>query len=55
MHLSNELPWLTNVGFRDVDIVWKDQGFAVFTARRPAALDFDFARPGADEDDRNDG
>ena len=55
MGLGNELPWLGNIGFRDVDIVWKDQGFAVFTARRPAAVDFDFARSRGDEDGRNDG
>jgi tRNA (cmo5U34)-methyltransferase len=38
--LANELPWLTTVGFRDVDVHYKNLDFAVYGGRRPSAVDF---------------
>ncbi len=38
--LSNELPWLGTVGFRDIDIHYKNLDYAVFGGRRPTAVDF---------------
>ena len=38
--LSNELPWLGTVGFRDVDIHYKNLDYAVFGGRRQSAVDF---------------
>ena len=40
MWLTNELPWLASVGFRDVDVHYKNLGFAVFGGRRPVASEF---------------
>jgi tRNA (cmo5U34)-methyltransferase len=34
--LSDQFEWLTEVGFEDVDCLFKDRGFAVIFARRPA-------------------
>jgi tRNA (cmo5U34)-methyltransferase len=37
LFLTNELPWLATIGFRDVDIHYKNLEYGVFGARRPAA------------------
>ena len=34
--LSVQLDWLREIGFEDVDCLFKDHGFAVFCGRRPA-------------------
>jgi len=33
--LSVQLGWLKGIGFSDVDVVYKNRSFAVFTGRRP--------------------
>ena len=38
--LANELPWLGTVGFRDIDIHYKNLDYAVYGGRRPTAVDF---------------
>lgn len=48
--LSNELPWLVSIGFRDVDIHYKNIDYGVYGGRRPAAADFHFGE-GSDEDE----
>ena len=40
MWIGNEITWLDRIGFRDVDIFWKDDGFALIGARKPVAVDF---------------
>jgi tRNA (cmo5U34)-methyltransferase len=37
IYLNNDLAWLATVGFRDVDIFYKNMRYAVFGARRPVA------------------
>ncbi|HXC80007.1 MAG TPA: hypothetical protein VNU19_23500 [Candidatus Acidoferrum sp.] len=32
--LVDQLTWLTTIGFRDVDVVWKYYNFAVYGGRR---------------------
>jgi tRNA (cmo5U34)-methyltransferase len=34
--LSDQFEWLSQAGFEDVDCLFKDRGFAVIFARRPA-------------------
>lgn len=40
MFLSVELPWLATVGFRDVDVHYKNLEYGVYGARRPPAGDY---------------
>ncbi|MBM3508078.1 MAG: class I SAM-dependent methyltransferase [Alphaproteobacteria bacterium] len=50
--LANELPWLANIGFRDVDIHYKNLDYAVYGGRRPVASDFNFRRADGEEPER---
>ena len=47
MWLTNELPWLANVGFRDVEVHYKNLGFVVFGGRRPVASEFVIGEDGS--------
>lgn len=38
--LSVELPWLATIGFRDIDIHYKNLEYGVYGARRPPAGDY---------------
>jgi hypothetical protein len=38
--LATELPFLGTVGFRDIDLHYKNLDYAVFGGRRPSASDF---------------
>ncbi len=50
--LSHELPWLVNIGLRDVDIHYKNIDYAVYGGRRPRASDFKFGELKDDEPPR---
>ncbi len=43
MFLSIELPWLATIGFRDIDVHYKNLEYAVYGARRPPAGDYPIA------------
>ena len=42
IYLKNDLAWLATVGFRDVDIFYKNLRYAVYGARRPVASEHTF-------------
>ena len=42
IYLNNDLAWLATVGFRDVDIFYKNLRYAVYGARRPVASEHTF-------------
>ena len=46
MLLTNEQTWLMNIGYRDIEVRYKNLGFAVFGGRRPVASDFTIAEDG---------
>ena len=50
--LSNELPWLVSIGFRDVDVHYKNIDYGVYGGRRPAAADFHFSEGMGDDEPR---
>jgi tRNA (cmo5U34)-methyltransferase len=33
--LMDQIAWLTNLGFGDVDVIWKYYNFAVYGGRKP--------------------
>ena len=41
--LNNDLAWMATVGFRDVDIFYKNMRYAVFGGRRPVASEHTFS------------
>ncbi|MBT3396698.1 MAG: class I SAM-dependent methyltransferase [Alphaproteobacteria bacterium] len=42
IYLNNDLAWLATVGFRDVDIFYKNLRYAVYSGRRPVASEHTF-------------
>jgi tRNA (cmo5U34)-methyltransferase len=49
--LANELPWLATIGFRDVDVHYKNLDYAVYGGRRPTAVDFKLVVEDAEGDE----